>query len=78
MAISKLATKNLNKSKGKKKGKWLYIISPQMRHILVSLNSVASAADRIQRERLKNQVASVRIRTQTSVSSLDQLVCPGD
>ena len=51
--------------------------APQMRHILASLNSVASAADGIQKEAL-NQAASVGIRTQTSASSLDQLVFPGD
>ena len=50
-----------------KNGKW--------RHILALLNSVASAADGIQKE-AKNQVASVGIRTQTLTSSLDQVICP--
>ena len=53
------------------------LLAPHMRHILASLDSVASAADGIQKEAL-NQVASVGIRTQTLASSLDQLVCLGD
>ena len=53
------------------------LLAPQMRHILASLNSVASAADGIQKEAL-NQVVSMGIWTQTSASGLDQLVCPGD
>ena len=53
------------------------LLDPQMRHILPSLNSVASTADGIQKES-KNQVASMGIRIQNSASSLDQLVCPGD
>ena len=53
------------------------LLAPKMRHILSSLDSVVSAADGIQKE-AENQVASVGIRTQTSASSLDQLVCPGD
>ena len=53
------------------------LLAPQMRHILASLDSVASPADGIQKE-AQNQVASVGIRPQTSASSLDQLVCPGD
>ena len=51
-------------------------LAPKMRHILASLDSVASTADGIQKEAQK-QVASVGIRNQTSASSLDQLVCPG-
>ena len=53
------------------------LLALQVRHILASLDSVASAADRIQKEAY-NQVASLGIRTQTSAGSLDQLVCPGD
>ena len=55
------------------------LLAPQMGLILASLtrlNSVVSAADRIQRG-LK-LVASVGIRTQTSARSLDQIVCPRD
>ena len=53
------------------------LLAPQMRHILVSLDSLSSEADVIQKE-AKNQVAYVGIWTQTSASSLDQLVCSGD
>ena len=53
----------------------IILSAPQMRHILASLDNVA--ADGIQKKSLK-QVASVGIRAQTSASSLDQLVCPGD
>ena len=52
------------------------LLAPQMRHILASLDSVTQLKG--SRKRLKNQVASMGIQTQTSASSLDQLVCPGD
>ena len=45
------------------------LLAPQMRHILASLDSVASAADGIQKEVL-NHVASVGIRTQSLSSKI--------
>ena len=50
------------------------LLAHQMRHILASLDNVESAADR----RLKTQVASVGIQTQTSARSLNQLIWPED
>ena len=52
-----------------KKNGSIFLVT-RMRNILASLDSVASAAE--------NQVASVVIPTQTSASSRDKLVCPGD
>ena len=53
------------------------LLADQIGLILAPLDSVASAADRIQKEALK-QVASMGIQTQTSASNLDQLVCLGE
>ena len=65
---------SLGYSSLEKKESGSILLAPQMRHISVLLDSVAWWDP----ERGIEQDASVGIRTKTSASSLDQLVCLGD